>query len=74
MEIGDIIWIALRQIQPSQPDDGLCPDSDDPIQIFQDQTRLIIRDGNHRYYRRLNSYGLHTKVEAEIVENPYLIR
>jgi len=74
MPLDNMVIIPLEQIQATQSDDFLYPDTDVPIQVFRDQGRFLIKDGNHRYYRKLEAYGSHISIKVEIVENPYLVR
>jgi len=72
MFILESVELKLSEIHPSQPDDGSCSRSDDPISVFSDRGRWIIRHGNHRYYRDLDDKGPNSNARVKITSNPYI--
>jgi len=66
------IELNLSDIHPSQPDDGNYSSSDGPVSVFFDRGKLIIKDGNHRYYRDLQDKGPDGKIQVEKTSNPHV--
>ncbi|MFB6088245.1 MAG: hypothetical protein ABEK36_00525 [Candidatus Aenigmatarchaeota archaeon] len=63
--------IKLKEVNPTQPDDGnFSPDSG-PIEVYLEDKEWYILNGNHRYYKNLETLGPEEIVPVKIVENPY---
>lgn len=66
-------FFNLKQIHPSQPDDGRETGGDNAILVYWDPRKemYVILDGNHRYYRRLREQGPDGEIRAIVKGFPY---
>ena len=50
LPIGSTMCVEIIYIKPSQTDDGTRNESREPISVYFERGKLIINQGNHRYY------------------------
>ena len=69
LEIGDVGYIPIQLLKPSQPDDKKYSLSKSPIEICSDKENIIVIHGNHRYYQEIKESN--KKILAVVKKNPY---
>lgn len=70
---GETMDIQLDLLQPSQPDDYMPSLTDGPISVCCDKGKVLIIDGNHRYWEEHDKSrdGELTMILVKKTENPH---
>lgn len=66
---GDEADIPIDQLHPTQPDDGQDSTTYGAVEVFEDNDKLYVQNGNHRYWHGIRT-GLMYLVGRK-VKNPY---
>jgi len=75
LKIGEVIDIDVSLLQPSQPNDYRTPLSKGPIDVCYEGGRILIVDGNHRYWEAVDNTcdGDDRLISVRKVDSPYEI-
>ena len=70
-KIGEILFLGVGKVIPTQPDDGSESCTEGPISVSIDGGKFLIIHGNHRYYDAKRERGEDGQVRVIVVRNPY---
>lgn len=73
-KIGQMVWVNLNCLKPSQPDDGYLNLTEGPLDVCEERGNdrcLMVVHGNHRFYEQVRNVGRRSEIEVKKTQNPY---